>query len=121
MARKITMEPSTEAAFQEAFGELESIDANAGTFVLEERPVSRREGGRGYLSYFYFEPKDVVVMKSPSSEPVRLEVKPGDPLKVEYVVRDGKQWARSVTLYTTEPVMNKTTTTSTTTSVTTTE
>ena len=122
LALKITVEPTPEPAFQETFGELEAIDANAGTFVLEERPAARREGGRGELSYFLFEPKDIVVMRSPSRESVRLELRPGDPVKVEYVVKDGKQWAHSITFYSALPeLIDKTTTTTTTTSTTTTQ
>ncbi|PIQ82770.1 MAG: hypothetical protein COV76_02035 [Candidatus Omnitrophica bacterium CG11_big_fil_rev_8_21_14_0_20_64_10] len=121
MARKITVEPTPEPAFQEAFGDLEAIDVNAGTFVLEEKPAARREGGRGDLSYFAFEPREIVVMKSPSREPVRLELNPGDPVKVEYVVKGGKRWAHSMTLYSAFPeVVGETTTTTTTTSTTTT-
>ncbi len=120
MARKITVEPTQGPAFQEAFGELEAIDVNAGTLVLEQRPAIRRDGGRGDLSYFLFEPTDIVVTKSPSSQPVRLEMKPGDPVKIGFVVKDGKQWARSITLYSALPqVVDKTVTTTTTTSITT--
>ena len=122
MARKITVEPTPDPVYQEAFGEIEAIDVNAGTFVLENRPAIRRDGGLSDLSYFLFEPKEIVVMKSPSKEPVRLEMKPGDPVKVEYVVKDGKQWIHSVTLYSPVPeVVEKTTTTTTTTSITTKE
>ena len=121
MARKITVEATPEPAFQEAFGELEAIDVKAETLVLEQRPAIRREGGRGDLSYFLFEPREIVVMKSPSRQPVRLELKPGDPMKVEFVVKDGKQWARSITLYSALPeLVDRTTTTTTTTSTTTT-
>ncbi len=122
MARKITVEPAPEPAFQEAFGELEAIDANAGTFVLEEKPAARREGGRGELSYFLFEPRDIVVMQSFSRESVRLELRPGDPVKVEYAVKDGKRWAHSITFYSALPgLIDKTTTTTTVTSTTTTQ
>ena len=117
IAQKITMEPAPEPVFQEAFGELEAIDVIAGTLVLEERPATRREGGRGELSYFLFEPRDIVVMRSPSRQPVRLELQPGDPLKVEFVVKDEKRWAHSITSYSAlpEPVDTMTTTTTTTT------
>ncbi len=120
-ARKITVEPAPEASFQEAFGEVEAIDVNAGTLVLEEKPATRREGGRGELSYFLFEPRDIVAMKSPSRQPVQLVLKPGDPVKVEYVMKDGKRWARSITSYSAFPeIVDQTTTTTTTTSITTT-
>ena len=121
MARKITVEPTPEPMFQEAFGDLEAIDVNAGTFILEEKPAARREGGRGDLSYFVFEPREIVVMKSPSRESVRLELNPGDPVKVEYVVKDGKRRAHAITVYSAFPeVVEETTTTTTTTSTTTT-
>lgn len=122
MVRKITVEPALDPQFQEAFGELEAIDVNAGTLVLEERPVARREGGQGNLSYFLFEPREIVVMRSPSRQPVRLELNPGDPLRIEFVVKDGKRWAHSITSYSALPVLvEQTTTTTTTTSVTTTQ
>lgn len=120
MAKKITVEPTPQPDYQEAFGELEAIDVTAGTFVLELKPLMRREKGQGYLSYFVFEPQTIVVMKSPSRQPVRLELKPGDPVKVQYVMKDGKQWAQFITYYSTSPeLIEKTITTTTTTSVTT--
>lgn len=119
MARKITVEPTPEPVFQEAFGELESIDLKLGTLVLEERPAIRREGRRGDLSYFLFEPSNIVVMKGPSRQSVRLELKPGDPVKIEFVMIDGKRWARTITLYSASPELVDQTTTTTTTTTTT--
>ena len=121
MARKITVESVLEPAFQEAVGTLEAIDANAGTLVLNENSATR-EGGNGNLAYFTFEPRDIVVMQNPSRQPVRLELKPGDPVKVEFSVKNGKQRAHSITLYSALPeLMDKTTTTTTTTNTTTTQ
>jgi len=113
MARKIIAEPMPEPVFQEATGELEAIDVQAGTLIIEQKPLPS-EGGKGNLSYFVFEPNDIVVMKSPSTQPVRLELKPGDLLQVEYVVKDGKRHARSITLLSEVPETTSTTTTTTT-------
>ncbi len=113
MARKITVQSPPEPVSQEAVGTLEAIDVNAGTLVLMER---------GNRSYFAFEPREIVVMRSPSRQPVRLELRPGDPVKVEFTVRDGKRRAHAITLYSALPELtDKTTTTTTTTSTTTTQ
>lgn len=90
MARKITVESARESLSQEAVGMLEAVDTQAGTLVLKDR---------GELAYFVFEPREIIVMKDPSRQPVRLELKPGDPVKVEYVVRDGKRQVHALTLY----------------------
>ncbi|MFA5145647.1 MAG: hypothetical protein WC723_06585 [Candidatus Omnitrophota bacterium] len=113
MARKIIAEPMPEPVLQEIIGELEAIDAGAGTLIVEQKPLPS-EGGKGDLLYFVFEPRDIVVMKSPSTQPVRLELKPGDLLKVEFVVKDGKRHARSITLLQAAPETTSTTTTTTT-------
>ena len=113
MVRKIIAEPMREPVLQEASGELEAIDVQAGTLIIEEKPLPN-EGGKGNLSYFVFEPKDIVVMKSPSMQPVRLELKPGDLVKVEFVVKDGKRHAHSITLLSAAPETTSTTTTTTT-------
>ncbi len=111
--RKIIVEFIPEPVFQEASGELEAIDVQEGTFVIEEEPLpSERE--EGSLSYFVFEPKDIVVMRSPDMQPVQLELKPGDMVKVEYMVRDGKRHAHSITLLSAAPENTSTTTTTTT-------
>ena len=113
MVRKIIAEPMPESIWQEATGELEAIDAQAGTLAIEEKPLSNEEG-KGGLSYFVFEPKDIVVMKAPSIQPVQLELKPGDIVKVEFVVKDGKRHAHSITLLSAAPETTSTTTTTTT-------
>lgn len=113
MARKIIADPMPEPVFQETTGELEAIDVQAGTLVIEEESLSG-ERGRGNLSYFVFEPKDIIVMKAPGIQPVQLELKPGDLVKVGYVVKDGKRYARSITLLSAAPEATSTTTTTTT-------
>lgn len=112
VVQKITVNPRTSSEFQEAYGEIQEINSGAGTFALAGRPVTG-EMRESNLSYFVYEPKDIVVMQSPSSQPVQLELKPGDVVKVEYVVKDGKQWAHSITRY--SPSVTSTTTTTTTT------
>lgn len=113
MVRKIVAEPMPEPVLQEAIGQLEAIDGQAGTFIMEEKPLSS-EGGKGELSYFVFEPREIVVMKTPSMQPVQLELKPGDLVQVEFVVKDGKRHAHSITLLTAAPETTSTTTTTTT-------
>lgn len=117
MARKIIAEPMREPVFQEVTGELEAIDVEAGTLIIEEKPLSSN-GGKGNLSYFVFEPKNIVVMRTPSAQPVQLELKPGDLVQVEYVVKDGKRHAHSITLLSAAPETTSTTTTTTSTTVT---
>ena len=108
VAQKIIAEPMPEPIIQEVSGELKSIDAQSGTFTIEEKP------GTGNLAYFVYEPKDIIVMQSPSMEPVRLALKPGDLVKAEFVVKGGNRYARSITLYPVSPVTASTTTTTTT-------
>jgi len=113
MARKIIAEPMPEPVLQETTGELEAIDVQAGTLVIYQEPLSN-EGPKGSLSYFVFEPKEIVVMKGPSMQPVRLMLKPGDLVKVEFVVKDGKRQARSIMLLKAAPDSTSTTTITTT-------
>ena len=115
LATKITVEPTSAPLFQQAEGTIESIDVNPGTFTLKE---TASPGAVGMVSVFVFDPKDIVVMESPSLQPVRLEVKPGDFVKVDYVVNDGRRYARSMMRYSVIPA--PTTTITTTTSTTTT-
>lgn len=107
---KIIVEPMPASDYQQAFGELKAIDVAAGTFDVEER-VRIGQEERTRISYFVFDPNDIVVMHSPSKEHIELVLKPGDVVKVEYVERDGKQQARYITLY--SPVVTSTTTTTT--------
>lgn len=119
MARKIIAEPMPEPVYQEVVGKLESIDVVAGTLVIEQKPLSGQRD-KGDLSYFVFEPKEIVVMEQPSMQPVQLVLKPGDLVKVEFLAKDGKQYARSITLLQ-AALENKNTTTTTVTRTTVTE
>lgn len=109
---KIVVDPMPASEYQLAFGELKEIDTAAGTFVVEER-VRIGQEERSRLSAFVYDPNTIVVMHSPSKEPVTLVLKPGDVVKVEFVALDGKQQARYITLY--SPTVTSTTTTTTTT------
>ena len=115
--RKIIVEPMPTTALQEATGELEAIDVQAGTLMIEQKPLSS-EAGENNLFFFVFEQKDIVVMKAPSMESVQLNLKPGDIVKVEFVVKDGKRHARSITLLQAASETTSTTTTTTRTTVT---
>ena len=117
MVRKIIAEPMPEPVLREVTGELEAIDVKAGTLIIEQKPLIKGIG-KGDLYYFVFEPNDIVVVEAPSKQSVRLELKPGDLVKVEYVVKDGKQYANSITLLKSAPVASSTTTTTTSTTVT---
>jgi len=113
LARTIIAEPMREPVYQEVTGELEAIDVQAGTLVIEREPLPN-EGEKGNLLYFVFDPNTIVVMKSPSKQSVRLELNPGDLVQVEFVVRDGKRHAHSVTLLKEALETTSTTTTTTT-------
>ena len=113
VAQKIIAEPIPKPIFQEVTGELKSIDDQSGTFTLDEKP------GTGNLTYFVYEPKNIIVMQSPSMESVQLVLKPGDLVKVEFVVKNEKRHARSITLYPVLPVPASTTTVTTTSTTTT--
>jgi hypothetical protein len=111
---KITVEPMADSKFQQAFGELKSIDNASGTFILEEKiRMGQEESYR--LSNFVYDTKDVVVMRSPNKQPVELMLNPGDVVRVEFVDLDGMKKARYITLY--SPTVTKTTTTVTTTTM----
>ena len=113
LVRTIIAEPMREPVYQEATGELEAIDVQAGTLVIEREPLPN-EGEKNKLTYFVFEPNDIVLMQTPSVQPVQLELKPGDLVKVEFVVRDGKRHAHSITLLKAAAETTSTTTTTTT-------
>ncbi|MBF0493863.1 MAG: hypothetical protein HQL28_01880 [Candidatus Omnitrophica bacterium] len=115
IAKKIVAYPIPDVV-REATGQLAAIDAEVGTIIIEQRPLAL-EGGFGNLYYFVFEPKNLIVMKAPSMEPVQLFLKPGDMVKVVYIVRDGMRHIRSVTLLEAAPEATSTTTTTTTTSI----
>jgi hypothetical protein len=118
LATKITVEPTSGPLFLEAQGTLESIDAsNPGTFTVKE--TASTDSGESAGTVFAFDPDTIVVMESPSLRPVRLEVQPGDFVKVAYVLKDGKPYARSMMRYSVIPEPGKTTTTVTTSTTTT--
>lgn len=112
IVQKIMADPRPSSEFQEAYGEMEAIDVGAGTFSLAGRQRAGEMGKSG-PSFFVFDPKNILVMQSPSPQPVQLVLKPGDVVKVEYVVKEEKQWAYSITSY--SPQVRGTTTTTTTT------
>jgi len=116
LATKITVEPTSAPLFQHAEGTIESIDVTPGTFTLRE---TASPGAAGMASVFVFDPQDIVVMEHPSLQPVRLEVTPGDFVKVDYVVNDGRRYARSMMRYSAAPTPTTTTTTITSTTTTT--
>jgi len=114
IVQKIVVDPMPASEYQIAFGELKAINVAAGTLTVEERVrIGKREQTRD--SYFVFDPKTIVVMHSPSRQPVELVLKPGDVVKVEFAARDGKQQARYITLYSPAVMTTTTTTTVTTT------
>lgn len=71
--------------------------------------------GNNHLSYFVFEPNEIVVMRDPSIEPVRLVLKSGDVVRVIYVLKDEKKQAQSITYYSPKVIKTIVTTTTTTT------
>lgn len=117
IAQKIIASPVPQPIFQVVTGVLQSIDAQAGTLTIEQRPLPS-DGGRGNLYDFVFEPRSIVVMQTPSMRPVELVLKPGDLVQVEFVEKDGKRYARSITLLSAATGTTSTTTTTTSTTVT---
>ncbi|MFH1777443.1 MAG: hypothetical protein ABH952_07805 [Candidatus Omnitrophota bacterium] len=114
IVQNIIAEPLPMSRFQEAFGDIEAIDVIAGTLVILEKPRNN-EKGISKLTYFVFEPRDIIFMQSPSEQPIQLELQPGDSVKVDFVVQDGKRQAQSITRYLQGYTTSTTTTTTTTT------
>lgn len=114
LVRKIIADPLVEPVLQEATGELETIDADAGTLVIIEEEAARGEGEEGNVYYFVFDPEHVVLMQDPVMQPVQLELKPGDLVKVAFEVKDGNRYAHSITLLKSPSETTSTTTTTTT-------
>ena len=110
---RIVAESLEAADFQEASGQLQAIDGQAGTLTLQEKMKNGVEE-ESNTSYFIFDPNNIVVLQSPSIQPVELVLKPGDQVKIQFVIKDGKQQAYSITLY--SPQHSTTTTVTTTTS-----
>ena len=115
--RKIIVEPTPAPAMQEATGELEAIDIQAGTLMIEQKSLPSGTGENN-LFFFVFEPKDIVIMRAPSIEPVQLALNPGDIVNVKFMVSDGKRHARSIALLTPAPETASTIKTTTTVSTT---
>ena len=111
--KRIVAESLDAADFQDASGQVQAIDGQAGTLTLQE---NTRNGVQetSNLSSFLFDPNSIVVLQNPSIQPVTLVLKPGDQVKVQFVLRDGKQLAYSITFY--APQHSTTTTVTTTTS-----
>ena len=109
---KIVAESLEASDFQEASGQIQAIDGQAGTLTLQE---NMRNGvvEESNLSYFLFDPNNIVVLQSPSIQPVALVLKPGDSVQVQFVLRDGKQQVYSITLYSPQHTTTTTVTTTT--------
>ncbi len=114
IVQKIITEPVPVSDFLIALGQLQVVDLTAGTLVLQEKPVIG-EDGTIHLSQFVFEPKDIVVLQSPGMQPAQVALGPGDVVKVEYVMINGKRHLRSVVKYAPKTTSSTTTTTTTTT------
>jgi len=110
---KIVAESLEASDFQESTGNIQAIDGQAGTLTLQEKMRNGVEE-ESNLSYFLFDPNNIVVLQSPSIQPVALVLKPSDQVKIQFVLKDGKQQAYSITLY--SPQHTTTTTVTTTTS-----
>jgi hypothetical protein len=111
IVQKIMVNPEASSEYQLAYGQIKDINVAAGTLVVEEKVrIGQQEQSR--LSNYVFDPKTVVVMRSPNKEPIDFVLKPGDVVKVEFVGLDGKQQARYITLY--SPTVSSTTVTTTT-------
>jgi len=111
---KIILEPAGASEFQQAFGQLKALDVAVGTLVVGERVrIGQEEVSRS--SDFIFDPETIVVMQSPSKQPVELALKPGDVIKVDFEEKGGKKQARYITLYSPAAASITTTTTTTTT------
>jgi len=109
---KIVAESLEASDFQEASGQLQVIDGQAGTLTLQEK---MRNGvvEESNLSNFFFDPNSIVVLQSPSIQPVALVLKTGDQVKIQFVQRDGRQQAYSITLFSPEHTTTTTVTTTT--------
>lgn len=91
-------------------GQYVPMNVTDGTLTVQERvKIGQMEQARD--SYFVFDPKNLVVMRSPSKEPVEFMLMPADIVKVDSVAFDGKQQSRSITMY--APVVTSTTRTTT--------
>jgi hypothetical protein len=110
---KIVAESLEASDFQVASGQIQAIDGQAGTLALQEKTRNGVEE-QSDLTNFFFDPNSIVVLQSPSIQPVALVLKHGDSVQVQFVIRDGRQQVYSITLY--SPQHTTTTTVTTTTS-----
>lgn len=113
IAEKITIDPRSISELKEAYGKIETVDA-AGSLTLAGRSIAGRPEKTTAME-FIFEPENIVVMQNPSHEPVRLMFKPGDIVKVEFVMKQEKRLAQTITLYAPKVIRTVTTVTTTTT------
>ena len=95
---KIVAESLQASDFQEASGQLQVIDGQLGTLTLQEKARNGVEE-QNNLSSFIFDPNSIVVLQSPSIQPVALVLKTGDQVKIQFILKDGKQLAYSITLF----------------------
>ena len=109
---KIIAESLEASDFQEASGQIQVIDGQAGTLTLQEKMRNGIEE-QSNLSNFVFDPNTIVVLQSPSIQPVALVLKPGDQVQIQFVLRDGKQQVYSITLYSPQHTTTTTVTTTT--------
>ena len=98
IVKKIIIDPRPSSEYREAYGRIDSMHVPSRTFTLAGNSGSA-EAKESNLSYFVFNTENIIVMQSPSSEPASLAFRKGDVVKVEYMVRDRKQYARRITLY----------------------
>ena len=110
---KIVAESLQASDFQVASGQIQAIDPQAGILTLQEKTRNGIQE-ESNVSNFYFDPNSIVVLQSPSIQPVTLVLKPGDSVQIQFVLKDGKQQAYSITVY--SPGHTTTTTVTTTTS-----
>jgi hypothetical protein len=110
--KKIVAESLQASDFQEASGKIQAIDGPAGTLTLQEKMRNGVEENSN-LSYFIFDPNTIVVLQSPSIQPVALVLKPGDQVMIQFVLRDRQQEIYSITLYSSQHTTTTTVTTTT--------
>jgi len=110
---KIISESLEASDFQEVKGTIQAIDTQKGIITLDEK-IRNGVDENSKISNFYFEPNNIVEFQSPVLKPVNLDLKSGDQVKIQFVMKDEKQQTYSITLY--APAQTTTTTVTTTTS-----
>jgi len=109
---KIVAESLQASDFLEATGVLQVVEPQAGILTLQEKTRNGVQE-QSNLSNFYFDPNNIVVFQSPSTQPVEMLVKPGDQVMIQFVLKDGKQQAYSITVYSPQHTTTTTVTTTT--------